>query len=214
MGINQIHADGVRGECVMKDARRAIRFLVVLLLLGTPVITGAEEPVGLMLRKGTIAWKATLQQARNFIEEDMRPDTGRKMLTLKGSRDDTEEDDNKFSCGPTDTPSVIRCNLACCVDFGEGKTLRFATLYFHGDRFYHYNIAFPIALYQNMAEATQKKYGSPTKSEDKPITNLRGNQFDNIVKYWKQENTLIVLGSRGGAGKIALSYIDVYYTPI
>jgi hypothetical protein len=189
--------------------------MVVLLLSGTPVITGAEEPVGLTLRKGTIAWKATLQQARNFIEEDMRPDRPRRMKVLKGFRDDTDEDDDdKFSCEKTDSPGVLRCNLACCVDLGEGDTLRFATLYFYGDQFYYYEITFPLALYQNMAEAIRKKYGKPTKSEESTSTNLRGNQFDNLVEKRKLENTLIVLSSRGGAGRIFLSSIDVYYLPI
>ena len=55
----------------MKNARQAITFLIVLLVSGTPAVTSAEEPVGLLLRKGTVAWKSSLQQARNFIEEDM-----------------------------------------------------------------------------------------------------------------------------------------------
>ena len=137
----------------MQGIRQAISFLVVFLLAGTPVLSGAEEPVGLTLRKGTIVWKATLQQARKFIEEDMHPDTS------FGPR--------SFSCEQTDSPGVLRCNLACCVDFGEGKTLRFATLYFHKDQFHHSKIIFPVALYQKIAEATRKKYGKPTKSEER-----------------------------------------------
>jgi hypothetical protein len=65
-----------------------------------------------------------------------------------------------------------------------------------------------------MAEATRKKYGKPTKSEENIMTNLRGDRFDNLVEQWKLANTLIVLGSRGGGGKIFLSSIDVYYLPI
>jgi len=154
----------------MQGTRQAISFLVVFLLAGTPVLSGAEEPVGLTLRKGTIAWKATLQQARKFIEEDMQPDTYRP---------------RSFSYEQTDSPGVVRCDLASCVDFGEGKTLRFATLYFHKDQFYHSKITFPVALYQKMAEATRKKYGKPTKSEEGTITNLRGARFDNLVEQWK-----------------------------
>jgi hypothetical protein len=207
---------GTRRESTMtKGARRVISFLVVFLLSRTPVITGAEEPVGLTLRKGTIVWKATLQQARSFIEEDMRPDTSGRMKTLGG---DTVKDDNKFSCEKTDSPGVLRCNLACCVDLDEGKTLRFATLYFHNDQFYHYKITFPVALYQKMAEATKKKYGKPTKSEESTITMrswlLRGTQFDNLVEQWKLADTLIVLQGRGGGGKIFLSSVDVYHIPI
>ena len=198
----------------MKVARQAISFLVVSLLLGTPMITGAEEPFGLILRKGSIVWKSTFQQARNFIEEDMRPDAPRRMLTLGGNKDDREEDDNKFSCGQTDTPGVLRCTLACCVDFGEGKTLRFATLFFYRDQFYHYKITFPLALYQKIAEASKEKYGKPTKSEESMMTNLRGDRFNNLVEQWKLENTLVVLGSRGGGGKVFLSHLDVYYLPI
>src|SRR5262249_16102428 len=159
-------------------------------------------------------WKSTLQQARNFIEVDMRPDAPPRLLVVPGNRDDREEENNKFSCGQTESPGVLRCHLACCVDFGEGKTLRFATLHFHRDQFCHYNIAFPLAVYQNIAEATKKKYGKPTKSEESTVTNLRGDRFANIVEQWKLENTLIVLGSRGGEEKIFLSYIDVYYTPV
>ena len=46
------------------------------------------------------------------------------------------------------------------------------------------------------------------------MTNLRGDRFDNLVEQWKLENTLIVLGGRGGDGKIFLSSIDVYYLPV
>jgi|RhiMethySRZTD1v2_1073278.scaffolds.fasta_scaffold138734_4 hypothetical protein len=204
----------------MKGARQTISFLIIFLLLGTPVITCAEEPLGLILRKGSIVWKSTLQQARNFIEEDMRPNRPLRMKTFrpKDSGDDTEKDtekdDRKFSCEKTDSPSVLRCNLACCVDFGEGKTLRFATLYFYGDQFYQYKIAFPLDLYQKIAEANKQKYGKPTKSEESVMTNLRGDRFNNLVEQWKLENTLVVLGSRGGEGKIFLSHLDVYYLPI
>jgi hypothetical protein len=184
---------------MMKGSRQTISFLVVFLLSGVPVITAAEEPFGLILRKGLIVWKSTLQQARNFIEEDIHPDTSRP---------------RSFACEQTDSPGVLRCSLACCVDFGEGETLRFATLYFYKDQFYHYNIAFPLALYRKIADATKKKYGKPTKSEEGTMTNLRGDRFDNLVEQWRQENTLIVLSSRGGGGKIFLSYLDVYYTSI
>jgi hypothetical protein len=195
----------------MKNPRQAITFLIVLLLSGAPAFTSAEEPVGLLLRKGTIAWKASLQQARNFIEEDMRPSTSGRMKVL---RSDAVKDDNKFSCRQLDSPGVLRCQLACCVDLGEGDTLRFATLYFENDQFYRYDITFPLALYKQMEEATQKKYGKPTKSEENIITNLHGNQFNSIIEQWKLKNTLVVLGSRGGAGKIFLSYIHVYYIPL
>ena len=211
----------------MKGARQTVSFLIVFLLLGTPVITCAEEPLGLILRKGLIVWKSTLPQARNFIEEDMHPDRPKtlrlaKPLRLKGAGDDTEKDteqdmekeDNKFSCGPTESPGVLRCTLACCVDFGEGKTLRFATIYFYRDQFYHYQINFPLALYQTISEGTKKKYGKPTKSEEGAITNLYGARFDNIDETWKLENTLIALGSRGGNRQIALSHLDIYYIPI
>lgn len=205
----------------MKGAKQTTSFLIVFLLSGTPVITGAEEPVGLTLRKGTIVWKAPLQQARNFIEENMRPDTPdpsealRRLEQLAGQPLSKQAvDENKFSCAKTDVPGVLRCPLACCVDFGEGKTLRFATLYFYGDQFYHHQIVFPLSLYQQISEATKKKYGKPTKSEQGTVTNLRGTQFDNIDESWKLGNTLIVLGSRGGDGQIFLSHLDVYYLPI
>jgi hypothetical protein len=202
----------------MQDARQAVSFLIALFLLGAPVITGAEEPVGLTLRKGTIVWKATLQQARSFIEENMRPNTptdkAREALERLAGQHKTDEDDNKFSCKKTGVPGVLRCHLACCVDFGEEQTLRFATLYFHGDQFYHYTITFPLALYQTIAEATKKKYAKPTKSEEGTVTNLRGDQFSNIIETWRLKNTLLVLGKRGGDRSIFLSYIDVYYIPI
>ena len=141
------------------------------------------------------------------------------MLTLKGAGDDTEKDtekeDNKFSCAQSpDSPGVLRCTLACCVDLGEGKTLRFATLYFYRDQFYHYQINFPLALYQKMSEGTKQKYGKPTKSEEGAITNLWGARFDNIDESWKLDNTLVVLGSRGGNRQIGLSHLDVYYLPL
>jgi hypothetical protein len=202
----------------MKGTRQTIEFLVVCLLSGTTGIVGADEPPGLVLRKGTIAWKATLQQARNVIEEDMRPATSEASRILeqlaKRPRSEQDRDDNKFGCRRLDSIDVLRCHLACCVDFGEEKTLRFATLYFKNDRFYRYDIAFPLALYKKVETATKQKYGKPTSTEENPLMNLRGDRFSTIVEQWRRGNTLLVLGSRGGEGKIFLSYIEAYYLPI
>jgi len=174
----------------------------------------SEEPQGLLLRKGLLRWQAPLKEARTFIEEDVRPQS---LVLLKGQKEEG------FRCEEQAPPGVTRCIWACCVDLGVKDTVYFATLWFHNDRFYAYNVAFPTALFPRLFAALEKTFGRPSKEEQESQINpafmlgLGNFGMSNYIvntKRWDVGNTVILLADRGGQGKPLAGYIYVAYLPL
>jgi hypothetical protein len=185
---------------------------LVLLLVGQ--VSASEEPQGLLLRKGLVRWQLTLKEARTFIEENIRPNIPKLLTTQK---------EEGFGCKQEATSGVTQCVWVCCVDLGEGEkdTVHFATLWFHNDRFYAYNVVFSTALFPRLFAPLEKKFGRPSKEEQEsrispPFMQQHFGMSNYIVhtKRWDVGNTLILLADRGGQGKPLAGYIYVTYLPL
>lgn len=188
---------------------------LVLLLVGQ--VWASEAPGGLLLRKGLVRWQLPLKEARTFIEENIRPPSQRLNL-LKGQEKEKEEG---FHCEQKATPGVTQCIWACCVDLGVKDTVYFATLQFHNDRFYAYNVVFPTGLFPRLFATLEKKFGRPSKEEQESQSDyasmLLGRGVSNYIvntKRWDVGNTVILLADRGGQGKPLAGYIYVAYLPL
>jgi hypothetical protein len=185
---------------------------LVLLLVGQ--VSASEEPRGLLLRKGLVRWQATLTEARKFIEENIRPKKPPKLVK------DQNEEEEGFRCEREATPGVTQCIWACCVDLGEKDTVHFATLWFHNDRFYAYDIAFATAQFPRLFTTLEKKFGRPSKEEQKSQINPAFMLWRGVSSYivntkrWDLGNTVILLADRGGQGKPLAGDMYVVYLPI
>jgi hypothetical protein len=108
------------------------------------------------------------------------------------------------------------------VDLGVKDTVYFATLRFHNDRFYAYNVTFPTSLFPGLFATLEKRFGRPSKEEQEsrinPTFGLRqtfgmSNYIVN-TKRWDVGNTVILFADRGGQGKPLAGYIYVAYLPL
>lgn len=157
-----------------------------------------EEPRGLILRKGLLRWQDPLTEARNFVEEGIRPTT---LNLLAGNKNE-----QSFHC-EEGTRGVTRCVWACCVDLGEKGTLHFATLWFYNNRFYAYDVVFATAWFPSLFSAMEGRFGRPSKEEQEsqvsPASVLGEYGISSYIvntKRWDTGNTVIRLSDRGGQG--------------
>jgi hypothetical protein len=183
---------------------------LVLLLLGQ--VSASEEPRGLLLRKGLVPWQLPLKEARTFIEENIRPNIPKLVRT---------QEEEGFRCERKATPGVTQCIWVCCVDLGVKDTVYFATLWFHNDRFYAYNVVFPTALFPHLFATLEKTFGRPSREEQESQINPTfmpwGFGMSNYIvntKRWDVGNTVILLADRGGQGKPLAGYMYVAYLPL
>src|SRR5215472_5626420 len=172
----------------------------------------SEEPRGLLLRKGLLRWQASLQEARTFIEEDIRP---KSLILLKGQKEEG------FRCQQQAPPGVTRCIWACCVDLGVKDTVFFATLSFYKDRFYAYDVAFLTGLFPGLFATLEKRFGKPSKEEQESQIDyssmLLGSGVSSYIvntKRWDTATTTILLADRGGLGKALAGHMYVVAVPI
>jgi hypothetical protein len=167
----------------------------------------AEEPRGLLLRKGMIAWQMTLAQARPLVEENIRPNTMQLLANQKKEG---------FGCQPQGK-GVTRCIWACCVDLGEPDTLHFSTLSFYNDKFYAYSVNFNTTQFPRIAAALAARLGPPSREEQENRSNfnvMQGDLNTYIVntKRWDIGNVMILLADRGGgqfAGQLYATYLPL-----
>jgi hypothetical protein len=172
----------------------------------------SEEPQGLLLRRGLVGWQVTLQNARAFVEENVRP------KTLRLLRDQKEEG---FRCEKERVPGVLHCVWACCVDLGEKEIFHFATLWFYDDRFYAYDVVFNTGEFPSLFSILQARFGKPTKEEQTsqmaPNFALRGLGMSTYIvntRRWDIGNVVVLLSDRGGEGKPLAGHIYVAYMPL
>jgi hypothetical protein len=195
-------------EC--SDRFNILTLSLLLLLVGQ--VSASEEPQGLLLRKGLVRWQLTLKEARTFMEENIRPNIPKLLTTQK---------EEGFGCEREATPGVTKCVWVCCVDLGEKDTVHFATLWFHNDRFYAYNVTFPTGLFPRLFATLEKKFGRPSKEEQEsrisPTFMREHSGMSNYIvstKRWDVGNTVILLADRGGQGKPLAGHIYVTYLPL
>jgi hypothetical protein len=189
---------------------------MVFLVTGEAI--AGQEPKGLILRKGQVRWGASIKEARQFIEADVKPD--RIPRLIKPPPGEKEEEEG-FSCSKGDEPGVLYCRLACCVDLGEKNIVHFATMWFHNDRFYGYRVTFNTNYFNNLTSALGRRFGKPTKEDQETVTapNPLAWQFGfgtflKHTKRWETETTIIMLSDRGGEGKALVGEMVVVYVPI
>jgi hypothetical protein len=181
--------------------------LVVVVLLCAGISRAADEPHGLLLRKGMIAWQMPLAQARPLVEEDIRPNTMQLLANQKREG---------FGCQPQGK-EVARCIWACCVDLGEPGIVHFSTLWFYDDKFYAYAVNFNTNQFQRIAAALAVRFGPPSRQEQENRSNvnvLQGGINTYIVntKRWDIGNVAILLADRGAgpfAGQLYATYLPL-----
>lgn len=194
---------------------------IVFLLPGGGV--AGEEPKGLTLRKGQVRWRASLKEARQFIEEDMKLErpSFKPLLKLRGQKDEPPPPPEGFSCSKGDDPGVVYCRLACCVDLGEQNIVHFATMWFHNDRFFAYRVTFNTNYFDNLSSALERRFGKPTKEDQETVINPNPfawkyglSNFLKHTKRWETETTSVTLADRGGEGKPLVGDMAIAYLPI
>ena len=181
--------------------------LVVVLLLCTDVGQAAEEPRGLLLRKGMIAWQMPLAQARPLVEENIRPN---QMQLLANQKKEG------FGCEP-EVNGVTRCIWACCVDLGEPDIVHFSTLWFYNDKFYAYSVNFSTNQFPRLSAALAARLGPPSHEgqENRSTLNiLQGglNTYIVTTRRWDVGNVVALLSDRGGgqfAGQLYATYLPL-----
>lgn len=193
-----------------------------VLLLVQASIAAEEEPKGLILQKGLVRWKDSLDMAKRFIEADKRPDAPKVVLpkiaaemyknVLRGKQ---------FSCEKEDTPGVVHCTWVCCVNLGEKNLLRFATLWFYKDRFFAYKVAFDTNDFSRFAAGFETRFGKPTKEETETKVNpnplacqYTACSYVVRTRHWEMETTRISVADRGGNGHVNSGEMTVIYRPI
>jgi hypothetical protein len=189
---------------------------LVLLLIGQAL--ASEAPRGLLLRRGLMRWQLTLKETSSLVEQNIRPQTLYTNL-LKGQNQNKQEG---FRCDREGTSGVTQCIWACCVDLGEKDIVEFATLWFHNDRFYAYDVAFNTAQFPRLFATLEEKFGKPSKEEQESQVNpafMLGEGFGSSsyivnTKRWDSEDTVILLADRGGQGKLLAGHMYVVYLPI
>jgi hypothetical protein len=183
------------------------RPLVAVLLLCADIGQAAEEPHGLLLRKGMIVWQMPLAQARPLVEENIRPNTMQLLANQKKEG---------FGCQPQGK-EVTRCVWACCVDLGEPDIVHFSTLWFYNDRFYAYSVNFNTNQFPRVTAALAARLGPPSREEQENRSNLnvlQGGLHTYIVntKRWDVGNVVILLADRGGGqftGQLYATYLPL-----
>jgi len=180
--------------------------LIVVLLLSS-VGHAAEEPRGLLLRKGMIAWQMNLAEARPLVEENIRPNTVQLLANQKK---------DEFGCGPQGK-GITRCVWTCCVDLGEPDTVHFSTLWFYDDKFYAYSVNFGVNQFTRIAAQLAVRLGPPSREEQETRPNFNatmGGLSTYIVntKRWDVGDVVILLADRGG-GPLA-SQLYATYLPL
>jgi len=188
-------------------------FAVVLLLCadvgqaaGEPS-QAADEPHGLLLRKGMIVWQMTLAQARPLVEESIRPNTMQLLANQKKEG---------FGCLPQGK-EITHCIWACCVDLGEPDIVHFSTLWFYDDRFYAYSVNFSANQFQRIAATLAARLGPPSREEQEnrsTLNVLQGGLNTYIVntKRWDAGNVAILLADRGSGpltGQLYATYLPL-----
>jgi hypothetical protein len=181
--------------------------LVVVALLCASIGRAAEEPRGLLLRKGIITWQMPLSQARPLVEENIRPNTLQLLANQKKE---------EFGCQPQGQ-GITRCIWACCVDLGEPDIVHFSTLSFYSDKFYAYSVNFNTNQFLRIAASLAARLGPPSREEQENRSNLnvlQGGLNTYIVntKRWDVGNVVILLADRGGgqfAGQIYATYLPL-----
>jgi hypothetical protein len=181
--------------------------LVLALGASTGVGQAAEEPRGVLLRKGMIEWQMPLAQARPLVEENIRPNTMQLLANQKKEG---------FGCEPQGK-GVTRCIWACCVDLGEPDIVHFSTLWFYNDKFYAYSVNFSTNQFPRIAAALAARLGAPSSEEQENRSNLnvlQGGLNTYIVntKRWDVGNVVILLADRGGGQSAAQLYAT--YLPL
>jgi len=179
-------------------------------MLIAPAISAraAEQPRGLLLRKGMIAWQTTLAQARPLVEENVRPKTLQLLANAKPEG---------FGCGVAGS-GVTRCVWACCVDLGERDTVHFATLSFYNDKFYAYDVKFNTNLFPRLAGALVARFGPPSNESQENRTNFAPMQggvstFVVNLKRWDVDDVAVLLFDRGAGGPL-VGELYVAYRPL
>jgi hypothetical protein len=167
-----------------------------------------EEPRGLLLRKGLLRWQTPVKEARNFVEENIRPTTPN---LLAGNKDE-----QGFRCEEQTTRGVTRCVWACCVDLGEKDKVHFATLWFYNDGFYAYDVAFDTVSFTSLFSALEGRLGKPSAEEQEsqfsPTSALGEYGISSYIintKRWDTGNTVVRLSDRGGQGRPLAGHIYV-----
>jgi hypothetical protein len=179
--------------------------IVLLLCIGTG--QAAEEPRGLLLRKGMVTWQMPLAQARPLVEENIRPNTMQLLANQKKE---------EFGCKPQDK-EITRCVWACCVDLGEPDIVHFATLSFYNDKFYAYSVNFNTNQYPRIGAALAARLGQPSREEHENRSNLnvlQGGLNTYVVNTtrWDVGNVVILLADRGAgqfAGQLYATYLPL-----
>jgi hypothetical protein len=175
--------------------------------LGTDIGQAADEPRGLLLRKGMIAWQMPLAQARPSVEENMHPNTLQLLANQKKEG---------FGCEPQGQ-GVTRCIWACCVDLGEPDIVHFSTLWFYADKFYAYSVKFSTNQFPRLSAALAARLGPPSRDEQENRSTynvLQGgiNTYIVTTKRWDVGNVVTLLSDRGGgqlAGELYATYLPL-----
>lgn len=177
-----------------------------------------EEPKGLIMRGGLVRWRASLKEARGPIEEEIVHKGPQPLLKMRGQPDPP---DDKFSCQKGDEAGVVYFTWACCVDLGEKDIVHFATLWFHNDRFYAYEVNFDSDYFSELATTLGTRFGKPSKEEQETQVNRNLWQLQHGMgsflvnkKRWETETTRVSLRDRGGHGGIGAGSLTVIYKPI
>jgi hypothetical protein len=184
---------------------------LLALFLATPFAgaRAAEEPHGLLLRRGLIAWQMPLAQARPLVEENIRPKTLQLLANQKPEG---------FGCQPQEN-HVTRCVWACCVDLGERDLVHFATLSFYDDKFFAYDLTFNTNMFPQLGEAIAARFGPPSRETQETRSNfnaLRGGLNSYVVsqRRWDVGDVAVLLFDRGGGGGELAGELYVAYRPL
>lgn len=181
--------------------------LLVIIMLCADTGQAAEEPRGLLLRKGMITWQVPLAQARPLVEANIRPNTMRLLANQKPEG---------FGCDPQ-ANGVTRCLWACCVDLGEPDTVHFSTLWFYNDKFYAYAVNFTTNQFPRIAAALAARLGPPSREEQENRTNLNVlqgglNSYVVNTQRWDVGDVVVSLADRGAgplAGQLYATYLPL-----
>lgn len=189
--------------------RHRLPFLAMLVLSAAQAFA-ADEPRGLQMRKGLVAWQVSLSDARTFIEENIRPKTLNLLANQKPEG---------FGCVREGTGGVSRCNWACCVDLGESGIVQFSTLWFINDHFYAYDVTFDTPQFARLEAAVRSRLGAPSREMQETQVSpnvLQGGISSYVVntKRWDVGNAVVLLSDRGGQGKLLAGHIYVTYLPL
>jgi len=185
---------------------------MLALVLAAPFAgaSAAEEPRGLLLRRGMIEWQMPLAKARPLVEENIRPKTLQLLANQKPEG---------FGCQPDENHRVTRCVWACCVDLGERDLVHFATLSFYDDKFFAYDVTFNTSLFAQLATALAARLGPPSRETQETRTSIRplgGGVSSYVVnlRRWDVGDAAVLLFDRGGGGGELAGELYATYLPL